>query len=124
LFIRWECGASVALDDKYDGLQRLVQMGKDKGYVLYDEVSEVLPGDLAGGSDIDDVLAGLFDLLFEILGLFKNLDARDIEPGEHVIDIRAACKIAGQDFADLVVQDVAFILAHLYEPLQPVVFIF
>ena len=38
----------MALDDKYDGLQRLVQMGKEKGYVLYDEVSEVLPGDLAG----------------------------------------------------------------------------
>ena len=42
-------GASVAIDDKYDGLQRLVQMGKEKGYVLYDEVSEVLPGDLPGG---------------------------------------------------------------------------
>ena len=39
----------MAIDDKYDGLQRLVQMGKEKGYVLYDEVSEVLPGDLPGG---------------------------------------------------------------------------
>jgi len=38
---------SVALDDKFEGLQRLVQMGKEKGYVLYDEVSEVLPGDMA-----------------------------------------------------------------------------
>ena len=51
ILLRWEYGASVALDEKYDGLQRLVQMGKEKGYVLYDEVSEVLPGDLAGGTD-------------------------------------------------------------------------
>ena len=56
---RREYGASVALDDKFDGLQRLVQMGKEKGYVLYDEVSEVLPGDINGGTELDDVLAGL-----------------------------------------------------------------
>ena len=31
--------------------------------------------------------------------------------------------IAGQNFAHLVVQDVAFFLAHLYEPLKPVVFV-
>jgi RNA polymerase primary sigma factor len=49
----------VAIDDKYDGIQRLVQMGKEKGYVLYDEVSEVLPGDLPGGAELEDVLAGL-----------------------------------------------------------------
>jgi RNA polymerase primary sigma factor len=36
-------GASVAIEDKFEGLQRLVQLGKEKGYVLYDEVSEVLP---------------------------------------------------------------------------------
>src|ERR1039458_4738857 len=34
-------------------------MGKEKGYVLYDEVSEVLPGDLSTGGDLDDILAGL-----------------------------------------------------------------
>ena len=69
------------------------------------------------------VFAGLFDLLFEILGLFENFDAGDVEAGEHVIDVGAAGQIAGQNFADLVVQDVALFLAHLYEPLQPVVFI-
>ena len=40
---RQECGASVALEDKYDRLQHLVQMGKEKGYVLYDEVSDLCP---------------------------------------------------------------------------------
>ncbi len=33
----------MAVEDKYDRLTRLMTMGKEKGYVLYDEVSEVLP---------------------------------------------------------------------------------
>ena len=49
----------MALEDKFEGLQRLVQLGKEKGYVLYDEVSEVLPTDLSTGAELEDVLAGL-----------------------------------------------------------------
>ena len=47
----------MAIEDKFEGLQRLVQIGKEKGYVLYDEVSQVLPGDMATGSELDEVLA-------------------------------------------------------------------
>ena len=66
----------MAIEDKYDGLQRLVQMGKEKGYVLYDEVSEVLPGDLAGGSELDDVLAGLDVAGIEILEEPKDFEKK------------------------------------------------
>ncbi len=76
-----------------------------------------------GQFEIDQLFAGLFDLLLEILGLFEDFDAGDVESGEHIVEIGAAGEIAGQDFAHLVVQDVAFFLAHLYEPLKPVVFI-
>ena len=67
----------MALEDKYDGLQRLVQMGKDKGFVLYDEVSEVLPSDLSTGAELEDVLAGLdtagIEILEEALRLTQEL---------------------------------------------------
>jgi RNA polymerase primary sigma factor len=76
----------VALDDKYDGLEKLVQMGKEKGYVLYDEVSEVLPGDLAGGADLDDVLAGLDVAGIEILEEPKDFEKR-IEETEEILDL-------------------------------------
>ncbi|HKE27931.1 MAG TPA: RNA polymerase sigma factor RpoD [Bryobacteraceae bacterium] len=76
----------MALEDKFDGLQRLVQMGKDKGYVLYDEVSEVLPGDLAGGSELDDVLAGLDVAGIEILEEPKDFEKK-LEEGEEVLDL-------------------------------------
>ena len=76
----------MALEDKFDGLQRLVQMGKDKGYVLYDEVSEVLPGDLAGGSELDEVLAGLDVAGIEILEEPKDFEKK-LEEGEEIIDL-------------------------------------
>ena len=76
----------MALDDKFEGLQRLVQMGKEKGYVLYDEVSEVLPGDIGAGADLDEVLAGLDVAGIEILEEPKDFDKK-IEDGEELIDI-------------------------------------
>src|SRR6266568_7421372 len=62
-------------------------MGKEKGYVWYDEVSEVLPGDLAGGSDIDDVLAGLDVAGIEILEEPKDFEKKIEETGEDIIDL-------------------------------------
>ena len=76
----------MALEDKYDGLQKLVQMGKEKGFVLYDEVSEVLPGDLPGGSELEDVLAGLDIAGIEILEEPKDFDKK-IEEAEEPLDI-------------------------------------
>ncbi|MBS1859543.1 MAG: sigma-70 family RNA polymerase sigma factor, partial [Acidobacteria bacterium] len=76
----------MALDDKYDGLQKLVQMGKEKGYVLYDEVSEVLPGDISGGTELDDVLAGLDVAGIEILEEPKDFEKK-IEEAEELIDL-------------------------------------
>jgi RNA polymerase primary sigma factor len=79
-------GASVALEDKYDGLQKLVQLGKEKGYVLYDEVSEVLPGDLPGGAELEDVLAGLDTAGIEILEEPKDFDKK-IDEAEELLDL-------------------------------------
>jgi RNA polymerase primary sigma factor len=76
----------VAIDDKYDGLQRLVQMGKEKGYVLYDEVSEVVPGDLPGASELEDVLAGLDVAGIEILEEPKDFEKK-LEESEELIDL-------------------------------------
>ncbi len=76
----------MALEDKYEGLQRLVQMGKEKGYVLYDEVSEVLPGDAPGGTELEDVLAGLDTAGIEILEEPKDFEKK-LEEGEEILDL-------------------------------------
>ncbi|MGA3240853.1 MAG: RNA polymerase sigma factor RpoD [Bryobacteraceae bacterium] len=76
----------MAIDEKFDGLERLVQLGKGKGYVLFDEVSEVLPGELAGGSELDEVLAGLDVAGIEILEEPKDFDKK-LDEGEETLDL-------------------------------------
>ena len=76
----------MAIEDKYEGLERLVQLGKEKGYVLYDEVSEILPaGDLAGGAELEDVLAGLDGAGIEILEEPKDFEKKLEE--EELLDL-------------------------------------
>ncbi len=61
-------------------------MGKEKGFVLYDEVSEVLPGDLEGGAELDDVLAGLDVAGIEILEEAKDFEKK-LEEAEEPLDL-------------------------------------
>jgi len=75
----------VAVEDKYDRLARLMTMGKEKGYVLYDEVSELLPTELNGGADLDDLLTGLDVAGIEILEEPK-LDPK-IEEADEFLDL-------------------------------------
>jgi len=76
----------VAIEEKFEGLQRLVQLGKEKGYVLYDEVSEVLPGDMTGGVELDEVLAGLDTAGIEILEEPKDFEKK-LDEGEELLDL-------------------------------------
>ena len=57
----------MALEDKFGRLKRLMDAGKEKGYVLYDEVNDILPDDIAAGPELDDLLAGLDTAGVEIL---------------------------------------------------------
>jgi RNA polymerase primary sigma factor len=50
----------LAFDDKYDQLSKLITLGKEKGYLLYDEVNDLLPSDLHSAEDLDDLLS-MFD---------------------------------------------------------------
>ena len=77
----------MAIEDKFEGLQRLVQIGKEKGYVLYDEVSQVLPGDMATGSELDEVLAGLDGAGIEILEEPKDFDGQKLEEPDDLLDL-------------------------------------
>ena len=69
--------------------------------------------------------SSFFELLLEVLGFFENLDSGAVEAREHILQFRAAGQISGgQNFAHLVVQDVALLLAQLYESFEPLVFVF
>src|SRR5262245_66232931 len=48
-----------SLDNKYDdSVQKLIDIGKEKGYLLYDEVSDLLPPEIgASAKDLDDLFS-------------------------------------------------------------------
>ena len=47
----------MAETEKYEeDLQKLIEAGKEKGFLTYNEVNELLPGDLSSPDDLDDLL--------------------------------------------------------------------
>jgi RNA polymerase primary sigma factor len=48
---------SVALEEKYDQVRQLIAMGKERGYLLYDEVNDILPPEVHSSEEIDDLLS-------------------------------------------------------------------
>ena len=37
----------MSIEEKYDEVRQLITIGKEKGYLLYDEVNELLPLEIA-----------------------------------------------------------------------------
>src|SRR5271154_4057911 len=48
---------SLALEEKYDQVRQLINMGKERGYLLYDEVNDILPAEVHSSEEIDDLLS-------------------------------------------------------------------
>src|SRR5712691_9372713 len=69
--------------------------GKEKGYVLYDEVNELLTEDYPGGRELDDLLTELDTAGVEILEEPKIEFDKKPEEGEELAELELA-----QDFAD------------------------
>jgi RNA polymerase primary sigma factor len=48
---------TLALEEKYDQVRQLITMGKERGYLLYDEVNDILPAEVHSSEEIDDLLS-------------------------------------------------------------------
>ena len=49
-------GTHVSIEEKYDEVRQLINIGKEKGYLLYDEVNELLPSEITSSEELDDLL--------------------------------------------------------------------
>ena len=47
----------MAFDEKFDQVNKLITLGKEKGYLLYDEVNDLLPSDVHSAEDLDSAKA-------------------------------------------------------------------
>ena len=80
------------LDNKYDdSLQKLMEIGKEKGYLLYDEVSDLLPHGIgASAEDLDDLFSAFVTAGIEVIAAAdQNFAALDKIPGEKKLDTEA-----------------------------------
>jgi RNA polymerase primary sigma factor len=60
---------SLVIEEKYDQVRRLINMGKERGYLLYDEVNDMLPAEVHSSEEIDDLLS-----TFECYGIYVYED--------------------------------------------------
>jgi RNA polymerase primary sigma factor len=54
----------LGIEDKYEEVRQLINLGRERGYLLYDEVNDVLPEEVHSPEDLDDMF-----LLFDSLGI-------------------------------------------------------
>ncbi|MEI6243688.1 MAG: RNA polymerase sigma factor RpoD [Acidobacteriota bacterium] len=47
----------MSIEEKYDEIRQLIAMGKEKGYLLIDEVNELLPAAVTSSEELDDLFS-------------------------------------------------------------------
>jgi len=47
----------LSIEEKYDEIKHLITIGKEKGYLLYEEVNELLPADITSSEELDDLFS-------------------------------------------------------------------
>ncbi len=83
----------MALDDKYDDIKKLIDTGKEKGYLTYDQVNELIPHDVVSPEDLDDLLTTIGTQGIDVLegpkmpssGLDKKFE--DLEEGSEDVEL-------------------------------------
>jgi RNA polymerase primary sigma factor len=80
------------LDNKYDdSVQKLIDIGKEKGYLLFDEVSDLLPPEIgASAEELDDLFSAFGTAGIEVIAAAdQNFAGLDKIPGETKFDTEA-----------------------------------
>src|SRR5512145_2655287 len=48
---------ALSIEEKYDEVRQLISIGKEKGYLLYDEVNDLLRADITSSDELDDLFS-------------------------------------------------------------------
>ena len=84
----------MLVEEKYPELNKLIQMGKERGFIMYEELYEELPEEVTGiAEELDDIYLRLSEL---------NIDVMDAETAEKEGREAAAAKQAAKNNKKLV----------------------
>jgi RNA polymerase primary sigma factor len=63
---------TLSIEEKYDEIRHLITIGKEKGYLLYDEVNELLPADITSSEELDDLFSTFGSAGIEVVDSEKS----------------------------------------------------
>ncbi len=62
--------------NKMEEVQQLIDLGKEKGFLTYDEVNDLLPADMVSSDQLDDVMSMFGEMDIEIVDTEQKVSAR------------------------------------------------
>ena len=72
---------ALVIEEKYDQVRQLIGIGKERGYLLYDEVNDILPPEVHSSEEIDEMLSA-----FERYGINIYEDATSAEAARNAAE--------------------------------------
>src|SRR5205085_5384764 len=45
----------LSIEERYEEVRQLINIGKEKGYLVFDEVNELLPSEITSSDELDDL---------------------------------------------------------------------
>src|SRR5687768_11034138 len=70
---------SLSIEERYDEVRQLIVVGKEKGYLLYDEVNELLPSEITSSEELDDLFNAFGSAGIEVVDSDKAYTDRGID---------------------------------------------
>ena len=60
-------GKQLSIEERYDEVQQLIIVGKERGYLLFDEINELLPAAITSSEELDELFGSLGNAGIEVV---------------------------------------------------------
>jgi RNA polymerase primary sigma factor len=76
---------ALSIEERYDEVRQLITMGKEKGYLLYEEVNDMLPSEIGATDELDDIFSMFSSMGIEVVDSEQKLREKgDAEEGAEI----------------------------------------
>ena len=97
---------ALSIEEKYDEVRQLITMGKEKGYLLYEEVNDMLPSEISSSDELDDIFSMFGSMGIEVVDSEQKFREKaegeegaelDLTPGDPRQDQRPRAHVPARD---------------------------
>jgi RNA polymerase primary sigma factor len=78
---------ALSIEEKYDEVRQLITMGKEKGYLLYEEVNDMLPSEISSSDELDDIFSMFGSMGIEVVDSEQKYREKSEERGGAELDL-------------------------------------